>query len=107
MVEIIEVATTVSSKKDGACLARLLVEKRLAACVQLSEPVLSVYRWQGKVEEAMECRLTIKSRRTLFAQIVDLLERHHPYDVPEIIATSLVECSPAYQDWLVGELQND
>lgn len=107
MVEMIEVVTTVEKKQDGVRLARLLVEKRLAACVQLSEPILSIYRWQGKVEEASEYRLTLKSRRSLFTQIVDLLESHHSYEVPEIIATSLVECSSSYEGWLLGELQDD
>jgi periplasmic divalent cation tolerance protein len=104
MSEFIQVVTTVEHREDGERIARLVVAERLAACVQISGPMLSVYPWQGQIEEAHEYRVTLKSRRTLFAQLEKILEANHPYDVPEIIATPLVCCSKQYQQWLEDSL---
>ncbi len=104
MTEFIQVVTSVACKEDGERLGRLLVAERLAACVQISGPMQSVYRWQGEIEEASEYRVTIKSRTTLFGRLETMLAAHHPYEVPEIIATPLVRCSAPYQQWLEEEL---
>ncbi len=81
-------------------IARSLVEKRLAACVQIVDPIRSIYRWQGKIEEETEVLLLLKSRRDLLPSIAGLLDELHPYDVPELIATPIVGGSTAYLSWL-------
>ncbi len=106
MIDFIQVVTTVPHKEDGLRLGRLLVQQHLVACVQIDGPIVSVYRWQGEIEEASEYRVTFKSRCSLFAKLEALVAEHHPYEVPELIATPVVHCSHHYQQWLDGELQN-
>ena len=97
--------TTTATREDAGKIATRLVEERLAACVQIVEPVTSVYRWQGKVEEEKELLLLIKSTEDLVPRIADLLGRIHPYDVPELIATPIVGGSSPYLRWLHENLQ--
>jgi periplasmic divalent cation tolerance protein len=92
--------TTTSTKEDAGKIAAALVEERLAACVQIVEPITSVYRWQGAVEKETEVLLLIKSTQDLVFRISELLDRLHPYDVPELIAMPIVEGSSAYLSWL-------
>lgn len=84
-------------------IARELVERRLAACVNVMAPCQSVYRWQGKVEEASEIPLLIKSTAARFAEIETVIRALHPYEVPEIIALPIRAGLPAYLDWVRQE----
>ncbi len=86
-------------------LARLLVEERLAACVQIVDPIRSVYRWQGAVQEEPEALLLVKSSRDLVPRIAELLRREHPYELPELAAVPIQDGSPAYLAWLRQCLQ--
>jgi periplasmic divalent cation tolerance protein len=92
--------TTTSTREDAGKIASALVEERLAACVQIVGPITSVYRWQGAVEEEKEILLLIKSTGDLVPRIAELLDRIHPYDVPELIATPITGGSSAYLSWL-------
>ena len=80
-------------------LARLLVEQRLAACVQTNE-ITSTYRWQGQVESAPEIMLTAKTLASRLSELEQVVKRHHSYEVPEIIATPIVRASEAYALWV-------
>jgi periplasmic divalent cation tolerance protein len=91
--------------EDARKIAARLVEERLAACVQIVEPITSVYRWQGALEEEKELLLLIKSTRDLVPRIAELLDRIHPYEVPELIAMPIIEGSSAYLSWLGENLQ--
>ena len=84
-------------------LATLLVEQRLAACVNVLPPCTSVYRWQGKVETASEIPLLIKTTRERYAALESTIRAHHPYELPEIIAVSLSAGLPAYLEWIKTE----
>jgi len=64
------------------------------------EPITSVYRWQGKIEEEGEVLLLIKSKQDLIPRIAELLDEIHPYEVPELIAIPIVEGSASYLSWL-------
>jgi periplasmic divalent cation tolerance protein len=86
-------------------LARLLVESRLAACVQIIEPIRSVYRWKGAVEEQAEALLLAKSSQALVPRIAELLTREHPYELPELAAAPLTGGSPDYLRWIEESLQ--
>ncbi len=104
MNRFIQVVTTTETKEEAERIARALVEGRLAACVQVDGPVSSVYRWKGSVEQAEEWRCTAKTRRSLFAEVARAIRREHTYEVPEIVASELVEGSPAYVKWLDEQL---
>jgi len=107
MTDKIIVLTTCENSQDAQTIAETLVEKRLAACVNILPGLKSVYRWQGKVENAAELLLLIKTRRGLFEQLSAELARIHPYKVPEVIALPLIDGAPAYLGWLEKELKSD
>ncbi|MBN8799666.1 MAG: divalent-cation tolerance protein CutA [Stenotrophomonas nitritireducens] len=88
-------------------LARLLVERRLAACVNLLPPMQSVYRWQGQVEQAEELQLLIKTTADRLEALTAALLQHHPYELPEILAVSPSAGLPAYLDWIRAQTRED
>ena len=91
---------------DAACadsIARTLVERRLAACVNVLAACQSVYRWQDAVEEATEVPLLIKTSAARYAELEAALRELHPYEVPEIIALPIAAGLPAYLDWVRQE----
>ena len=104
MEKYIQVITTTAAKMDAEKIAAFLVEKRLAACVQIVGPVQSTYRWQGKIEQAEEWQCLIKSRQDLFGDLEQVIKQIHPYELPEIIALPIVESSTDYRQWLRDEL---
>ena len=104
MKTYIQVITTVERKEDAENIARLLVEKRLAGCVQIAGPVVSVYRWKGRVERTEEWQCLIKSRQDLFGKVEEAIKSVHPYETPEIIVTTISAGSDAYLKWLHDEL---
>ncbi|WP_305805282.1 divalent-cation tolerance protein CutA [Stenotrophomonas sp. YIM B06876] len=81
-------------------LASLLVERRLAACVNLLPAMQSVYRWEGRVEQASEVQLLIKTTAARLDALSALIRREHPYDLPEILAISPSAGLPDYLDWI-------
>ena len=104
MTDYIQVITTTGRKEDAEKIAGALVGSRLAACVQVSGPITSTYRWKGAVETAGEWQCVAKSRRDLYEQIEKAVRRLHPYEVPEILAVPIVAGSKSYLAWLEGEL---
>lgn len=100
MTDKIVVFSTTGSTEEGEKIARVLVEKRLAACVNVLPGGRSFYRWQGTLESSSECLLVIKSRRDLFEQLRSALEEAHSYEVPEVLALPVLDGSPAYLKWL-------
>ncbi len=81
-------------------IAKVLVEKRLAACVQISGPVESVYVWDGKLETSEEWLLVAKTSQDLFQQVSAQIQLMHPYQVPEIVAVPILEMSQEYKTWM-------
>jgi periplasmic divalent cation tolerance protein len=101
MTDKVVVLVTCSNAREAQRLARAVVERRLAACVNvLGTPLRSTYRWKGKVETAVEYLLLIKSSRKRFRALRAAIERLHSYDVPEVIALPIVEGSAPYLRWL-------
>ena len=96
--------TTTDKREDAQTIAQALVERRLAACVQIVGPITSVYRWQGKIETAQEWQCLVKSRRALYLPIERTIRELHPYQVPEILALPIVAGSEAYLNWIDQEV---
>jgi len=104
MTDKIVVLSTCASPLEAQRVARALVEKRLAACVNVMPGVQSVYHWKEAVEESEEVLLVIKSSRALFSQLRGEIERLHSYELPEVIAIPIVDGSEGYLTWLDREL---
>lgn len=81
-------------------IARLVLEKRLAACVQLMSPMTSFYWWDGRIASDSEYLLTMKSEYSLFDRLVAAIRSIHPYEVPEIIATDITGIDAEYAAWM-------
>lgn len=81
-------------------VARQLIENKLAACANITAPVESVYRWEGKIEEAAEVMVIFKTTSERFEQLQSKLRALHPYNVPEIIAWPLRQGLPEYLNWV-------
>src|SRR5690242_10879790 len=104
MPDYIQIVTTTPDNESAQRIARLLVERRLAACVQVSGPIESTYWWRGQVETAVEWRLLAKSRIDLFPALETAIREVHPYTVPELLATRVEAANQGYLDWLEAEL---
>lgn len=102
-MEPLLVLTNVPDEATAEKLARALVEGRAAACVNVLAPCRSIYRWEGAVETAVEIPLLIKTTRAAYPLVEEIVRVHHPYDVPELIATPITHGLPAYLDWLATE----
>lgn len=90
--------------RDGAIrLARELIERRLAACVNVLGGCTSIYRWNGEVETAQEVPVFIKTRQALYGEVEAAIRSLHPYELPEIIAVSVVRGLPGYLAWVGAE----
>ena len=100
MTDKIVVLTTCETEEEAQTIARGLVEKRLAACAQVSPGIRSFYRWQGKIEDSSEVLLLIKTRRDLYGRLEAELKKMHSYDVPEILAMPVVEGAADYLGWM-------
>jgi periplasmic divalent cation tolerance protein len=96
---------TVPNRGTGERIARALVEERLAACVNLLPGLVSTYRWQGKVEQAAECLLIIKTAHSRFDTLRERIKSLHPYDVPEIIAMPISQGDAQYLKWISENTQ--
>jgi periplasmic divalent cation tolerance protein len=84
-------------------IAKRLIEKRLIACAQFSA-IQSLYRWQNQLEKSQEVMMHAKSIHTYWPAIHASVKELHPYEVPEIIATPILEIDPSYFQWMLEEL---
>jgi periplasmic divalent cation tolerance protein len=96
----IVILCTVPNADVGEVVARVLVENKLAACVNIIPGLVSVYTWKGDVCRDSELLCVIKSRRDLFERIESAIKRVHPYEVPEIIALPIVMGHAPYLSWI-------
>lgn len=103
MADEIAVLTNVPDTATAEAIARSLVERRLAACVNILPAVNSVYRWEDMIEQAAEVAVLIKSTRSRYAELEAAIVELHPYDVPEIIALPIVAGLPSYLQWMAQE----
>lgn len=101
--DILVVTTTVGSPDDARKLARAILQRRLAACVQVEEGLTSFYRWQGRDHEDPEVRLTVKTLPGCAGALQALFGEQHPYQLPQFL-THRMEASEAWYDWARGEV---
>ncbi len=94
------VLTTAGSKEEAQHIAHALVERRLAACVNIVGPIESVYRWQEQVESAAEWLLLVKTTAAAFGAVRDLIRELHSYELPECIEVPIESGSEPYLRWI-------
>ncbi len=96
------VITNLPDVESARALATQLVEQRLAACVNILAPCHSLYRWEGKLEEAEEVPLLIKTSAARYAALEEAIRAYHPYELPEIVAVRIEKGLPAYLAWMAA-----
>lgn len=101
--ETLLVLTNLPDADTAKRIARLLVEQRLAACVNILAPCTSIYRWQNQIESASETPMLIKTTLLRYPALQAVLTEAHPYELPEIIAIPLHKGLPAYLAWIGSE----
>lgn len=94
------VLTTAGSQEEARKIAHTLVERKLAACVNIVPQVESVYRWQGKVENATEWLLIIKTQAAIFVRVCDTVKELHSYELPECVMIEISGGSQEYLGWI-------
>ena len=107
MEPAIQVVTTTEKQQDAEKIAGMLIEKRLAACVQIVGPVLSIYWWKNEIERAEEWQCHIKTRAGLYGAVETAIKANHPYETPEIIALPILQGSREYLTWLHEEIRGE
>ena len=100
MTEFIQVSTTTDKREDAEHISKAIVENKLAACVQISGPITSIYWWNDNMEESEEWLITMKTRKELYPKLEQAIKNFHPYEVPEIVAVPIIAGSKEYLDWL-------
>ena len=105
MEEYLQVVTAIEKREDAEKIAKTLVEKRLAACVQIVGPIVSTYWWKDNIETAEEWLCIIKSMKDLYEELEKSIKEIHPYETPEIFALPVVAGSKDYLKWLSNEVK--
>ena len=100
MTEYVQVLTTAGSEEEAQRIAAELLERRLAACVQIVGPIVSRYRWQGALETAHEWQCLAKTEAALYDEVERAVRELHSYEEPEIVATPIVAGSRDYLGWI-------
>jgi periplasmic divalent cation tolerance protein len=97
------VITNVPDRAVATALAQSLLDRRLAACINIGAPVESIYHWQDRIEMGHEVPVVVKTRSALYSNVEDAIRKLHPYDTPEIIAIPVVAGDARYLAWLADE----
>ena len=105
MTPAIVVLVTVSSEQEAETIATALLEERLAACVNVTSPVRSLYRWEGRIADDREWQLIIKTQARLFDALATRIRALHSYDIPEIIALPVLAGTTDYMNWIQNETE--
>ena len=106
-MNVLLVLTNLPDRESAEAMGRSLVEKQVAACVNILQPCRSVYRWEGTIEWADEVPLLIKTTEARYPELEAAIREQHPYEIPEIIALPVVNGLPDYLAWLVAETEAD
>ena len=101
------VLTTAGSEEEAHKIARQLVERQLAACVNIIPQVTSIYRWRGSVDEAREWLLIVKTTASAFAGVHEAIAALHSYDLPECVCLAIEDGSEEYLEWIGESVHSD
>lgn len=93
------VLITTPTRSEAGSLTQRILKQKLAACINLV-PVISHYWWKGKIEETEETLMLVKTQPSLIKQLVKLVEKHHSYEIPEVIALPITQGNPKYLEWI-------
>ena len=99
MNQLIQVQTTCPTEAEAKELGRLIIQAKLAACVQIQE-ITSIYMWEGQTKEEPEWRLSIKTQGTHYLHLEAFIAEKHSYQNPQIISLAIVDASAAYGKWI-------
>lgn len=102
--DYIQIFTTAEKKETAEKIAEVVVERRLAGCVQILGPIKSIYWWKGKIENADEYLCILKSKKSLYPKLEKIIKDIHPYETPEIIGIPIIAGYDGYLKWLDGEV---
>jgi periplasmic divalent cation tolerance protein len=102
----VQVMTTAGSEEEAERIAALLVERRLAACVQIVGPIVSRYRWQGAIEREREWQCLAKTEQGRYPEVEDAIRAAHSYEEPEILAIPVLDGSAGYLAWISETLRD-
>ncbi len=97
------VYTTFPNESDAKLLGNQLVERRLAACVNIFPGMVSIYEWEGAIENATEAAMIVKTRKELQAQVLEFIAAQHPYTVPALIVFEPLHVAAAYLEWVCDQ----
>lgn len=103
MAGIYIVSSMFATHEDAMKVARALVEQKLAACVSVHAGITSIYRWQGKVQQEAEVMLSAKTTKDRCQAAMDAIKRLHPYDLPCIMASPVLEGFDPFMEWVREE----
>jgi periplasmic divalent cation tolerance protein len=98
------VLVTASGMEEGNKITSTILDKRMAACVNIVPKISSLFWWQGKIDAADEVLLIIKTRASRVKDIIDAVKSIHSYSVPEVIALPIMAGHTGYLDWIAGEV---
>ena len=104
--QLLVVITTLPNIEAAQSLAHSLIEEKMAACVQLTNGIQSIYRWEGKVCEESEVLLTAKTTANQWLAISSFIQKNHLYDLPEILAFTPEQYSEQYGAWVSSEVNS-
>jgi len=104
MADAVLMLTTAPNASEAHKIAEALVERKLAACVNIVPGIRSIYRWEAKVEAADEYLLLIKTAKTRASEVEAAVRELHSYDLPEVVVISIAGGSDAYLNWIAGSL---
>lgn len=105
MTDKVVIMVTAASRRECRKIARHLVEEKLAACVNITQAIESIYRWEGKVADEKEFVMLIKSTRELFPEIKAAISKLHSYHTPEIICLPIIDGSRNYLQWVADSVK--
>jgi len=100
MFQAVMAMTTTNTEREAKKLASLIVDARLAACVQIVPKIHSIYRWEGQIHDDQEYLLLIKTGQELIEKLKRLMEKNHSYEVPEFLVVPIVDGTENYLEWM-------
>ncbi len=106
MENYIIIYSTTKNKQEAKDLAEHLLRRKLIACANIIDNVLSLYWWQKKIEEEKECLLILKTKASLYNAVEKFIKEHHKYDIPEIISVDIQRGDEDYLYWIKKNVED-